>query len=107
MTQSSFRLGLRRMVQSSVFLSSKRKKYNFDRERLWVSQNGVCHWCKKLCVKRGSGGNKDEFTVDHIVPLKCNGTNHWMNLVGSCFECNRKREIAWRKIEPRVIQEHP
>jgi 5-methylcytosine-specific restriction endonuclease McrA len=76
--------------------SSKRKKsYRKDKERLWIGQGGVCYWCSKNCNFNGNGGTPDEFTIDHVIPLDHNGTNNWMNLVGSCQACNLKRQRKW------------
>lgn len=79
-------------------LRTKRRSYRIDRLRLWESQNHFCYWCKRLCIIDGLGNNPIQFTVDHVIPLCRGGTNHWMNLIGSCYRCNAGRELRWNKI---------
>ena len=84
-----------------VSTSSKRhRSYKASKERLFISQKKKCRWCGKFCKMNGSGGERTQFTVDHVIPLILGGTNHWMNMVGSCFKCNSKRNKIWgrRKI---------
>jgi CRISPR/Cas system Type II protein with McrA/HNH and RuvC-like nuclease domain len=76
--------------------TTRRAHYRFDKKRLWVKQDGLCYWCGKQCVFEGLGGDWNQFTVDHVIPLGYNGTNHWMNLVGVCHKCNNKRGKRWQ-----------
>lgn len=69
------------------------------KKRLWISQKGKCKWCGQFCMYHCNGGVPTEFTVDHVVPLSHGGTNHWMNVVGSCHRCNNKRNRRWEKLE--------
>lgn len=73
-------------------------KYGRIKERLWIQQGGKCYWCKKDCKFTGNGGTPDEFTVDHVIPISHKGTDHWMNMVGSCHTCNNKRNRVWEKL---------
>jgi len=50
-------------------------------------------------MRMGNGGIPTQFTLDHVIPLSHGGTNHWMNLVGSCHSCNNKRNRVWEKLE--------
>jgi 5-methylcytosine-specific restriction endonuclease McrA len=84
-------------------INVKRKpSYKADRQRLWTGQKGICHWCGKECVFNGTGGENNLFTVDHIIPLSANGTNHWRNLIGSCSACNNGRNKKWEFV--RLIE---
>jgi 5-methylcytosine-specific restriction endonuclease McrA len=51
-----------------------------DIQLQYASQNGKCWWC---------GCNvKDDFHVDHVIPLARGGSNNPENLVISCAPCN-------------------
>ena len=45
----------------------------------------VCHYCGKQIT------NKDELTVDHVVPVSKGGENAKDNFVISCKSCNREK----------------
>lgn len=67
------------------FKKEKRvKSGNGHRERLWVSQQGICHYCKQKV-----GYNR--FTVDHIVARSKGGGNSIGNKVGACSSCNNAK----------------
>ena len=44
-----------------------------------AKSNGLCFWC---------GGPSGKFTIDHIIPTVCGGTDDPSNLVLSCRSCN-------------------
>ena len=74
-----------------------------DRLRLWGQQQGRCWWCKRQC--RLDGDPEDDYwNVDHVIPLSHWGTNHWRNLVGSCYKCNEERDLRWREIKIRWVK---
>ena len=86
----------------SMLSTQRAAHYKIHRQRLWIAQNGKCHWCGKQCTLKGLGGDKHQFTTDHVIPLSANGTNHWMNEVGSCYICNNSRNSKWEHV--RLIQ---
>lgn len=55
-----------------------------DREFLLIKTNGVCGHCGKPLT-----GNTA--TVDHVVPIKNQGTNDERNLICLCKECNQTK----------------
>jgi 5-methylcytosine-specific restriction endonuclease McrA len=96
------------MMHDRVVLSNKRfNSYKLDKRRLWIAQNGICHWCKCQCNLHGTGGTPTEFTVDHIISLNAGGTNHWRNLVGSCHKCNNQRGCYWTRNYQLIEIERP
>jgi hypothetical protein len=44
----------------------------------------TCKWCGKSAVQ-----DDVVLEIDHIIPVKEGGDNHMLNLVTSCFDCNR------------------
>jgi 5-methylcytosine-specific restriction endonuclease McrA len=51
-------------------------------------QKWVCWWGAPGCA----GYCKDEYDVDHIVPLDRGGHNDPSNIVISCSHCNRSKQ---------------
>lgn len=60
------------------------------RERLWLAAGKMCHWCG--CPTRlVEGDDKDQATVDHVIPRFKGGSNKDTNVVSSCRDCNGRR----------------
>ena len=69
----------------------------------------TCKWCGRSAVQ-----DEVVLEIDHIVPVKEGGNNHMLNLVTSCFECNRgkaanmiddNKVVAQQKIQLDLEQE--
>jgi 5-methylcytosine-specific restriction endonuclease McrA len=54
-----------------------------DVNSLMEKQHGLCAWCSK--------GIRDEYDVDHMMPLKRGGSNWPANLQLLCPPCNRRK----------------
>ncbi len=66
-----------------------------DLEFLYVLQEGCCAYC-------GKPDNEVKLGVDHLLPQSQNGPNTLVNIVLSCFSCNRDKHnrtpeeyLAW------------
>jgi 5-methylcytosine-specific restriction endonuclease McrA len=70
----------------------KRKR----KEKLYILQNGACHYCQYQFPKA-------RLTFDHVIRWKDGGTNHISNLVLACEPCNAMRELQ-EDAGPRVRQ---
>jgi len=58
-----------------------------DAIRLWrkaikEAWNNCCAYC---------GENKDQMTIDHVIPQSLGGTDELMNVVCCCEDCNRDK----------------
>lgn len=64
------------------------------RQRLWIAQDGKCHYCQcdTTLPRAGSSNNVGKIaTLDHIITQEEGGTDHLLNLVVACRNCNQKR----------------
>jgi len=91
-------------IAGDAYSVNRRSSYRRHRQILWVVQKGICHWCGKQCNYNGNGGEPNQFTTDHIIPLSVKGTNHWRNLVGSCHACNNARAKEWQFVKLIVLE---
>jgi 5-methylcytosine-specific restriction endonuclease McrA len=57
--------------------TGKNLRYNI----MFYKLKPTCLYCEKLL-------KKDEMTLEHVLPKKHGGTNHWKNLDLACLECN-------------------
>lgn len=69
---------LNTLKQSNVGIISPK------RERLWLSQNGICHYCRNQIERKN-------WTVEHLVPISKGGSRIPANEVGACKSCNNAR----------------
>jgi hypothetical protein len=70
------------------------KQARNKRQRIYVRDGGICHYCGILCNKRLDGSSKrndDDATLDHVQTRYAKGGNHDQNLVLACHKCNNIR----------------
>lgn len=73
---------------------SRKSDYNRNKKnRIYVRDNGHCHYCARLCRPFSTDGkqSKDSATLDHVQTRAAGGGNADQNLVLACFECNNVR----------------
>lgn len=60
---------------------------------LWT---GKCHYCKCKLIwfDKGTPKKKGRSAIDHKVPFAKGGANTIDNVVWSCFDCNRWKDVA-------------
>ena len=64
-------------------------KVNPQRERLWKSANGLCHYCGcHTELDPIYAGYPQYATIDHIIPHALGGSNDLSNKVLACLQCN-------------------
>ncbi|CAN5951001.1 unnamed protein product [Sphagnum jensenii] len=61
------------------------------RERLWLAEGKVCHWCKCPTRMLADAVSWDCATCDHIIPRYKGGSNDESNIVSACMRCNNRR----------------
>ena len=66
----------------------KRFKFNrvvkFSRENVFIRDDGECQYCSKNLTKQN-------FTLDHVIPVSQGGKKVWQNIVTCCMPCNQKK----------------
>lgn len=67
------------------------------RRALFVEQQGLCFYCLRACQLPEQGMHlqpgpyyqpPNQATIEHLKPVAYGGTNHKINLVMACLECN-------------------
>lgn len=85
------RLSYKEKVDFAIRLSLVRAE---KRIKLWVAQDGKCHYCDRDTVlPKQDQVNKGGLlaTLDHIVTQSCGGTDSLNNMVVACYSCNNNR----------------
>ena len=62
-------------------------------DRVFGKTWGRCHACHKPLVRemRGAVGHRDEWQIDHGIPISRGGSSHISNLWPMCAACNRDK----------------
>tara|TARA_Y100000034_G_scaffold109350_1_gene140586 strand:+ start:10159 stop:10662 length:504 start_codon:yes stop_codon:yes gene_type:complete len=74
-----------KIMQVHFFLKNKFFKLSISNKNIFKRDNYTCAYCLSVC-------NKENITIDHIIPL-CQGGDQktWNNLITSCRKCNEKK----------------
>lgn len=59
------------------------------RKQVFNLTGGKCAYCDTQLVE--SGGEQDQFCIEHVVPSSMGGPNHLVNYVPSCRSCNNSK----------------
>lgn len=83
---------MRKFCDSVVTQASKQEHSLNDptvRKQVYNLTGGKCAYCDTQLVE--SGGEQDQFCVEHVVPASLGGPNHLVNYVPSCRSCNNSK----------------
>jgi 5-methylcytosine-specific restriction endonuclease McrA len=56
----------------------------FTRANIFARDRNICQYC-------GKPFNRNELSIDHVIPRSYGGKSLWDNVVCCCFACNRKK----------------
>ena len=86
-------------VQAEILKRSVRRKRMKNnpkiRERIFREHKGICHEC----------GEHGADVLDHVVPVKCGGSDHPMNLRPAHTSCNNDKGARWYPMEAHEHEE--
>ena len=77
------------------------KGFKAWRTRQLKIQEGLCAYCRVPLDKSNIVTH-----VDHVTPLRFDGTNDYRNFVLSCRRCNEKKWIATNYVVPEWIRKN-
>ena len=60
----------------------------FVRERLY-NKDQSCVWCGEPMLLNPDGRHEEMATIEHILPLRCGGTDTFDNFALAHFRCNK------------------
>lgn len=113
----SIRVKIPKVIVLLLYDKLPRRMVKFSRKNIFERDNFTCQYCgkkppnRKVAVK---WMEKNELSLDHIVPRSKGGKTTWSNVVAACAKCNTKKgsytlgEIGWRlKKEPKVPEWQP
>jgi 5-methylcytosine-specific restriction endonuclease McrA len=56
----------------------------FNRENVFIRDEGSCQYCSKEL-------SRENFTLDHVIPISQGGKKNWKNIVSCCKDCNQRK----------------
>ena len=75
-------------VDKKHVTNEREKAKKLKKTAWWLDKlnKGICHYCEKKF-------NRDELTMDHIVPVARGGTSTKGNIVPACRACNASKRL--------------
>ena len=76
------------IVSDDDIKREKEKARRLRRTHWWNNkvQKGICYYCN-------SEVDRDQLTMDHVVPLSRGGKSRKGNIVAACKQCNNKKRF--------------
>ncbi|MEA5471256.1 HNH endonuclease [Spirulina sp. 06S082] len=81
---------------------SRRKIPDRIQQEVRQRANGLCEYCHA-----SERWQYIRFTIDHLIPLDCGGSDDIENLALACFHCNRRKSNKTIAIDPQSQTEVP
>lgn len=63
-----------------------KNKIDFNRDNVFLRDDYICQFCGGDFVD-----NKNQLTLDHVIPSSKNGKTNFKNIVTCCSKCNREK----------------
>ena len=79
---ANFSVPLPSVVRLGWYVKVPYKKILLTRKNIIKRDRHTCQYC---------GDRKGPLTVDHVIPKRLGGKDHWENLVCACARCNNKK----------------
>ena len=81
---ATFSLCVPEVIVLSTFNGRFSKDVRFSRRNIFERDENTCQYC-------GRKFDRNELTLDHVIPRSRGGTSTWTNIVLSCLKCNMRK----------------
>lgn len=89
-------------IKRSEFEKWKRTEQHTKWRRIQLEiQKNQCAYCRVDLTKKNIVTH-----IDHIHPLRFEGTNRYNNLLLSCRRCNMRKYVATNRVEPDWVKKN-
>lgn len=81
------------VIRLRYYVNAPRRGVTWGREAVLRRDHFTCAYCGVQVGQRHDGRiyNRQDFTVDHILPVSRGGRNTWGNTVCACQSCNQRK----------------
>jgi 5-methylcytosine-specific restriction endonuclease McrA len=102
------------VIRLRRFINVPRRRARWSRKAVLQRDQYTCAYCglRPGDQQRGRTMTKQDFTVDHILPVSRGGKNTWGNTICACPVCNQRKgnrmpheanmKLRWEPKIPRV-----
>ncbi len=79
-----FQIRAPKVIVLGRYQNSPPRTVRFNRRNIYMRDRHMCQYC-------GTHPNRDDLTIDHIIPRSRGGRSTWENVVLACTRCNTKK----------------
>ncbi|MCB0208289.1 MAG: HNH endonuclease [Anaerolineae bacterium] len=110
----SHKLRIPTVVRLRRYINVPQRGARWSRHAVFQRDNHTCVYCGIQAgeKQRGRVLSRNDFTIDHILPISRGGKNTWTNTVCACALCNQRKgnrtpheanmKLSWEPKTPRV-----
>jgi len=113
----SLKIKIPKVIVLLLYDKLPRRMVKFSRKNIFERDNFTCQYCGKKPPNRKAAlkwMERNELSLEHILPRSKGGKTTWSNVVTACSKCNSKKgsstleEIGWRlRKEPKAPEWRP
>ncbi len=102
------------VIRLRYYVNVPRRRLHWSRKAVLRRDNYTCAYCGAVPGEKRHGKLlvKQDFTIDHILPVSRSGKNTWSNTVCACWWCNQRKadrlpheanmKLRWEPKTPRA-----
>jgi 5-methylcytosine-specific restriction endonuclease McrA len=102
------------VIALRTYVNVPRRRAHWSRKGVLVRDNHTCIYCgaKPGLLQKGKIINKNDLTIDHIMPKSRGGKDKWSNTACACAACNHRKgdrtpheagmKLRWEPKTPRT-----
>ena len=102
------------VIALRTYVNVPRRRAHWSRKGVLVRDNYTCIYCsaKPGVLHKGKIINKNDLTIDHIMPKSRGGKDKWSNTACACAACNHRKgdrtpheagmKLRWEPKTPRT-----
>lgn len=102
------------VIALRTYVNVPRRKAHWSRKGVLVRDNYTCIYCgvQPGEIQKNQVLNKNDFTIDHILPKSRGGRDTWTNTACACAVCNHRKgnrlpneagmKLRWEPKTPRT-----
>ncbi len=89
------------VVKYKKLIKIKHQSLRFSKTNVYTRDNFICQYCNCKLL------NKEDLTIDHIIPKSRGGVSSWINCITACKKCNMRKADRTPKEANMLLYKEP